>query len=341
MFEGFERVTEKTSPGRSTLPKADHSLSDISFPLHLYTRRELVDLSVLIFKNFGLVTALQTTDETLHNLISELARRYNKGPYHHFTHAFYLLHLSQWICLKIGWEKYFKPLDIASMFIAALAHDVNHPSTNNAYQNRINSKAAQVYSGKSVLENHHVSIFFQLLKSHPETNILANLSREEKSFCESAIIEAILKTDMACHFDLCKKFKNTTDGILNETNVYDKEDSEQRVHLMSIIIHSCDIGTSALPFELFDQWGARCIQEFHEQYETEAADELGEATTFMKYQGKLAYMKSQVGFLNAIVVPMWKDMDRLFPEIGEAFTNIENNISALSEMSSEMEDQSS
>jgi len=46
------------------------------------------------------------------------------------------------------------------MFLAALAHDVGHPSTNNAYAIRTKNPLSILYNDKSVLENHHISLFF-------------------------------------------------------------------------------------------------------------------------------------------------------------------------------------
>jgi len=63
------------------------------------------------------------------------------------------------------------------MFLAALGHDVEHPSTNNAYAIWVKDQRAILYNDKSVLENHHVSLFFQILLQ-PQNNVFASLRRE-------------------------------------------------------------------------------------------------------------------------------------------------------------------
>lgn len=40
-----------------------------------------------------------------------------------------------------------------------------------------------------------------------------------------------------------------------------------------MIIHTCDIGGVMSDFEIFKQWGLRVVQEFHDQFECEKADE--------------------------------------------------------------------
>jgi len=46
------------------------------------------------------------------------------------------------------------------MFLAALGHDVGHPSTNNAFSIRNKDILSIIYNDKSVLENYHISLFF-------------------------------------------------------------------------------------------------------------------------------------------------------------------------------------
>jgi hypothetical protein len=128
--------------------------------MHLYTKRELVEVLILIFKKYNLIYALKTDEETLRTLFIEVAIRYRRGPYHHFTHAVCLVHLCQWILEQIDFEFYFTPLDAACMMLAAIAHDVGHPSVNNAYSIRAKQKVAILYNDKSVLENFHLSLFF-------------------------------------------------------------------------------------------------------------------------------------------------------------------------------------
>ena len=85
--------------------------------------------------------------------------------------------------VKIDWQNYFTRLDLAILFVATLAHDVNHPATNNAYQMRVNTKASQLYNGQSSLENYHVSILFQIFRSMPETNVFANVTPDQAKYC--------------------------------------------------------------------------------------------------------------------------------------------------------------
>lgn len=50
-----------------------HSLSDLDFPLHLYTRRELIEVTLMIFAKYQGVEVMHTDEATLRNLVTEIA----------------------------------------------------------------------------------------------------------------------------------------------------------------------------------------------------------------------------------------------------------------------------
>lgn len=59
-----------------------------------------------------------------------------------------------------------RPMDVYSLMIAAIGHDVGHPGLSNAYLVNAKTPVAQVYGDKSVLENFHTVTLVQMLKSH-------------------------------------------------------------------------------------------------------------------------------------------------------------------------------
>ncbi len=52
------------------------------------------------------------------------------------------------------------------MLISAAIHDFEHPGTNNVFQIITASPFALSYNDKSVLEMHHVSAVFAIMKSN-------------------------------------------------------------------------------------------------------------------------------------------------------------------------------
>lgn len=151
----------------------------LNFPSQYYTRSELVTWLMNIFAESEVQNFLKVSDDVLHAFLVQVARRYPKNPYHNFTHAFNLAQLSQWaivsdddLCDLLGLE------ERAAILISCLCHDLNHPGMNNEYMIKSDDPRALAYFGRSVLEQHHVSVFFEILEQRvgkTSLNIFANM----------------------------------------------------------------------------------------------------------------------------------------------------------------------
>jgi len=130
----------------------------------------------------------------------------------------------------IGQHK-FTDLEIFALIFAAMAHDLAHPGTTNNFHINAQTNLALLYNDRSVLgkfhgahhdnlpvlyspccvipylENHHASSAFQILKN-PTCNILEGLSRDEYKEFRELVIELILGTDMASHFQHIKTIRS-------------------------------------------------------------------------------------------------------------------------------------
>jgi hypothetical protein len=101
---------------------------------------------------------------------------------------------------------YISKLDIAAVLLAALAHDVLHPGTNNHFQVSSKSAVALLYGDVSVLENQSSTFARELIQ---RLDLLRHLDLDDQSPLEirtermnNTIHDCILKTDMCHHFDL-------------------------------------------------------------------------------------------------------------------------------------------
>lgn len=66
-----------------------------------------------------------------------------------------------------------KPEKFSIIFSSAI-HDLAHPGVNNAFLVKTRDTQAVIYNDRSVNENMHASMAFQLAASSPEVNIFAN-----------------------------------------------------------------------------------------------------------------------------------------------------------------------
>ncbi len=72
-----------------------------------------------------------------------------------------------------------------------------------------------MYNDKSVLENHHASASWRLLKSNEKYNFLCNLEADEWNRFRYLILENILATDLSRHNSIIADFK---DKVANKKN---------------------------------------------------------------------------------------------------------------------------
>ena len=125
---------------------------------------------------------------------------------HNSIHAADVLHGIFHLCQLDKIRGTFSDLETLSIYIAASIHDFDHPGVNNNFLIATRDKKALLYNDKSVLENHHCSAAFNLLLK-PEHNIFEGLDRKTFSTVRSNIVDIVLATDLAQHFDLLTRFK--------------------------------------------------------------------------------------------------------------------------------------
>ncbi|KAF8820131.1 3'5'-cyclic nucleotide phosphodiesterase domain-containing protein [Cardiosporidium cionae] len=144
--------------------------------------------------------------------------------------------------------------------LSALAHDAAHPGKTNNFLINSGMPLALIYNDKSVLENYHSCILFQLLKQH-SNNIFSSLSFSDWRMVRRIVIEMILATDMAFHFELIGELRARRQAanfkyLLNETDGW-------------ILVKNClkmaDIGHAFLSWDLHKEFSIRVCKEIIRQ----------------------------------------------------------------------------
>lgn len=93
-----------------------------------------------------------------------------------------------------------------SLFVAAAIHDYDHPGVNNNFLIATRDPIALLYNDRSVLENHHCAASFSILMDS-KNNFLQGLDTSVFNTVRSLIVNMVLATDLAEHFDLLTRFK--------------------------------------------------------------------------------------------------------------------------------------
>ena len=267
--------------------------------------------------------------------IFSVANGYKRdNPYHTDLHA---ADVTQSMLLYVIYGNLIKLLDLnqidlTSIFIAAGIHDLGHPGyTNNFLINTKNDLAIK-YNDQSVLENYHVSEAFNIILKKEGCNIFENLTNQDYKICRKRIIQCVLATDMTLHnkeFQFLK-IKIETYNIKNGENfekIFEGLDPITTYNLkqdfLNVLIHSADVSNPSKPINIYKQWAKRCVDEFFRQGDMEK--KLGIPVSFNCDRETVTLAQSQLGFIDAIVFPLFSVLAEFFEDLNFTIENLKKN----------------
>ena len=266
------------------------------------TEEELIQHAISIFDERGLLARFSIPVSTLTNFLREIILGYRKEtPYHNHHHCFDVLHVSYLLITRCKADEYLESLNVLSIFVAALAHDLGHDGCNNAFHAATESDLAVTYNGVSILENHSAAQLFRILKKE-DCNILKRLNAEEQTKIRSRLIDLILDTDAKNHFMLCTRFKH---GL--------EMKQLSRGLLSSMLLHIADVSNTSRPGPVARKWAFAVQSEFFAQGEKEKELNLPRSPFMDRDFENLPRM--QGAFIDAIVMPVFKLLAEFLPHV--------------------------
>jgi hypothetical protein len=204
---------------------AKAELENLNMRYLYYSRGQLRECLFEMFDRLGLLTRFQIEGDKLRAFFRDIERNYKRVPYHHFTHAFNITHVTYYVLRNSKVQEYLEEVDVLAAMLAALGHDIDHPGANNMYFQKTGHILAQTSNDASVLESYHSYMLFKLL-GKPENDFLGNLTPAERQRFRKAIIETIMGTDMTKHFNLCTAFQAVIAKI--KAGTFDKGSADDR-----------------------------------------------------------------------------------------------------------------
>ena len=227
-------------------------------------------------------------------------------------------------------------LDLLSIIIASLGHDLGHPGLNNNFHINARTELALTYNDSSCLENYHCSKLFNILKKD-EVNIFEVLNNNDFKDIRKRMISEILATDMFYH----KKIIDTAQSKIKQIKPdkfeflsTDKESikSEQQ-SILDFFIHTADLAHNSKLFKISLKWVELLSEEFWLQGDKEKS--LGINVSYLCDRNKVNVPKDQVGFLNGVIVPTFDILTQLFPGLNYTTENVMNNIKEWQKLADE------
>jgi 3',5'-cyclic-nucleotide phosphodiesterase len=140
-------------------------------------------------------------------------------------------------------EGYFGPFEILALCISAVGHDAAHPGVTNAFLTASKSSLATIFNQHSVLENLHCLTISRIVEERWPSLFADNdnTGTGDGARFRKFILEMILSTDMALHFDYMSKFE----GL--RSNISQPIDEKQRWLVGCCVMKSADISNLVLP----------------------------------------------------------------------------------------------
>uniref|UniRef100_A0A8C2ZUL8 Phosphodiesterase n=1 Tax=Cyclopterus lumpus TaxID=8103 RepID=A0A8C2ZUL8_CYCLU len=287
--------------------------------------RPLTCIMYAIFQERDLLKTFKIPMDTFVAYMMTLEDHYHSDvAYHNSLHAADVAQSTHILLSTPALDAVFTDLEILAAIFAAAIHDVDHPGVSNQFLINTNSELALMYNDESVLENHHLAVGFKLLQED-NCDIFQNIPKKQRQSLRKMVIDMVLATDMSKHMSLLADLKTmvetkkvTSSGVLLLDNYTD------RIQVLRNMVHCADLSNPTKSLELYRQWTDRIMDEFFHQGDRER--ERGMEISPMCDKHTASVEKSQVGFIDYIVHPLWETWaDLVHPDAQDILDTLEDN----------------
>ncbi|CAF0835025.1 unnamed protein product [Adineta ricciae] len=257
-----------------------------------------------LMQRYNLPNKLHISITALQNFLEQMESGYSKyrNPYHNLIHAADVLQTTYQIIYNSGLMNWLSDHELFAMFIAAIVHDFEHTGTSNNFHIQSRSDVALIYNDRAVLENHHVSAAFRLMRID-DYNILSEFSADEYKNFRHLVIEMVLATDMSSHFAQLKTMKS----------LLSMPENIEKSKALALVLHSADISHPGKPWSIHYSWTESLMEEYFKQGEKEK--ELGLPCSPLCDRDNTLVAESQIGFIQYIVEPSFVVMGDMLEKI--------------------------
>ena len=252
--------------------------------------------------------SINVDPEVLHNYMEAIARHYREdNPYHNALHGADVGHAVFHFLTVEHWDEFMKPLEVFSCVMAGFLHDCGHPGVNNAYLVNTSHMLALRYHDRSPLENMHAAIAMETLKEDG-CNFMATMTRGSRKTFRSILIETILGTDNALHFDHIMRLQDNLMKGHQKDNPFTVGDEGSRMFILQLLLHLCDLSNPAKPLSTYLQWCDLVMAEFHMLGDKEKEAGLPVGHIFKR---ETPLHDVQIGFVKYLVNPFYLEMNKI------------------------------
>ncbi|PAA90295.1 hypothetical protein BOX15_Mlig015483g1 [Macrostomum lignano] len=294
MSEHINQLLENSSSNIQSLSEIPEELlayldndDDWSFDIieleRVTEKKPMVYLAMKTLQRFNVCHFLQCSEDTMLKWLQVIQDHYHADNcYHNATHGADVMQSSAYFLERDRIKSIFDEMDEVASLLGALVHDLDHPGRTNPFLINSQHKLAILYNDITVLESHHVSLAFQLTTRDDRINIFKNMSREDYKTLRQSMIDIVLATEMAKHFEHVGKFANqivaplvAKEGEEGAERITEEEalemltKSENRTLIKRVLIKCSDVSNPCRSLKLCKEWAKRISEEYFQQTDEE------------------------------------------------------------------------
>lgn len=238
----------------------------------------------------------------LRTFLAEIETQYQDNLYHNALHAADVVQTTHMLIVSTP-SSTFSELEVLAALFAAICHDVGHGGVTNQFRVASFDEGALTYNDKSVNENMHCCLTYRTLM-HDECNFLDGLTQAQAAAVRKMMVDIVLSTDMATHFDKIKMVKEMFEEKGSQIHKW-----ESTLPFLELLVHGADISNPLKPMTIACEWSDRVLQEFFLQGDRER--ELGRQVSPLCDRNTVSKAASQCGFVDFIVAPTVEMLGKL------------------------------
>eukprot|EP00747_Dinoflagellata_sp_TGD_P076578 gnl/TRDRNA2_/TRDRNA2_159219_c0_seq1.p1 gnl/TRDRNA2_/TRDRNA2_159219_c0~~gnl/TRDRNA2_/TRDRNA2_159219_c0_seq1.p1 ORF type:complete len:540 (-),score=112.68 gnl/TRDRNA2_/TRDRNA2_159219_c0_seq1:59-1678(-) len=305
-------------------------------------------------QNFLPTNALNNLDRFQERLLcffGVVDEAYRNAVYHNRYHGADVMLMMDWFTRTNYMKKLLHPFDILISIIAAACHDMGHDGVNNLFHQKTHSWLALRYNDRSVLENMHVSLTFELMHSHEEYNWLTLLNEyftaddskkpiNLQQYVRDLFTSMVLMTDNTHHNVLMGKLtellKEEEDPAVSgdqasgpcsrDGDLHRAEITKRKTCMLEVLLHAADVSNPTRREPTMLYWTQCVLGEFWAQGDQEKRLGLEVSPLCDRAAGMASVPAGQLGFVNFVVAPLFKQLTVLMQEVTVATDQLTSNV---------------
>eukprot|EP00579_Thalassiosira_antarctica_P031044 CAMPEP_0202032052 /NCGR_PEP_ID=MMETSP0905-20130828/65327_1 /ASSEMBLY_ACC=CAM_ASM_000554 /TAXON_ID=420261 /ORGANISM="Thalassiosira antarctica, Strain CCMP982" /LENGTH=578 /DNA_ID=CAMNT_0048595905 /DNA_START=77 /DNA_END=1814 /DNA_ORIENTATION=- len=301
---------------------------------------------------------IKINPRTICNFLREVELRYKlENPYHNNIHAADVTQTTHCLFQLMGEQHIYDRITIFSVLLAATFHDVDHPGTNNLFQQNAMTRLAIEYNDVSILENMHSAVGHSLLfgeKKREGCDIFEGWMLDEKIRARNIMTQSILCTDMSNHFVHADELDSLIDQVRKLANDIAEDDTDSEIGrnepqpILSILaqtpatdehrecnqlanlfikflLHAADISNPVKTEDLAIYWADCALSEFFAQGDEEK--KMGLSISPLCDRDTVKRHDSQIGFIKFVIQPTFELIGEIIPRVKEdIMPAVDNNL---------------